>query len=100
MCGELAVAEGLCAACALRAIRAARRQDARRVPPVRPGALEEKLLLPAEVAVHLRIDRSSVYRLVHEGKLRAVKIGRRIKVRSSSLARYIGTNPVRRVADY
>lgn len=99
LCSQPAVAEGLCAGCALRAVRAARRADKRRAQEVRPGPLEDRLLLVAEVADRLRCSKVTVYRLVSQGRLRGVRVGGTgVRVKASSLARFLSLNPIRRVA--
>lgn len=97
-CSLEAASEGLCASCGLRALRAARR-DLRRQQLVQapPQPLEDRLLLPAEVADRLRVTRSTVYRLLKAGRLRGVRVGRRVNVSSSSLNSFLRGSRIRRV---
>ena len=49
----------------------------------------ERLLTVGEVALFLRLNQSSVYRLVRSGKLTCVRIGRAIRVRPVDLATFV-----------
>jgi len=96
---EAAVEEGLCAACLLRAYRAAQRlaKRAQLAPPAVPIS-EDGILTAEEVAARLRVDKSTVYRLIRAGELRAVKVGRRSLVRGSALDRFVVEHRTRRIA--
>ena len=97
---EPAVEAGLCPGCLLRAWKALQRLEARRqalTPVMAPAPLEDPILEVAEVAERLRVDPSTVYRLIRAGRLRAVEIGRRRVVRASAFARFVLENRTRRV---
>lgn len=49
----------------------------------------EPVLRVREVADHLDCDRDTVYRLIHEGDLRHIRVGRLIRVPESALADFI-----------
>ncbi len=92
--------EGLCGACLLRAYRAVKRLERRAArmalpPPPPPG--EDTLLTAIEVAGRLRVNKSTVYRLIRAGELRAVQVGRRRLVRGSALDRFVVENRTRRI---
>jgi len=57
--------------------------------PNLPHALPLRLLTPAEVAEILRISLRSVRRLIKDGKLPIVRIGRLVRIRPEALARFI-----------
>jgi excisionase family DNA binding protein len=40
----------------------------------------EAYITPAEIARHLRLSRMTVYRLLHEGEIKSVRVGRSIRV--------------------
>jgi excisionase family DNA binding protein len=42
-----------------------------------------------ETAEYLRVDRSTIYRLEREGKLRSVRVGRRRRFRPEDLDAYL-----------
>lgn len=51
-----------------------------------PPPTVSALLTPAETATHARVDRSTVYRWIRTGQLRAVRVGpRAIRVRAEDL---------------
>jgi len=56
-----------------------------------PGASPSwpDLLTPAEVAAVLRIDRNSVYRLVHAQALRGVRVGRLVRIYADSVREHL-----------
>jgi excisionase family DNA binding protein len=79
-------------------VRAARRQDKRaRLAEVPKSPLDDRLLWPSEVAMRLRVDRTTVYRLLKAGKLRGVRVGRRVQVKLSSLEAFLVKNRTRQV---
>ncbi len=49
----------------------------------------EELLTPQEVAQKLKIDMSTVYRWIREGRLKAVKIGHFWRISESELNRLL-----------
>jgi len=49
----------------------------------------EKLFTPQEVAQKLKIDMSTVYRWIREGRLKAVKIGHFWRISESELSRLL-----------
>jgi excisionase family DNA binding protein len=49
----------------------------------------DELLTVAEVADVLRVSTMTVYRLIHNGELPAVRVGRNYRVRRGDLLRYI-----------
>ena len=49
----------------------------------------EKLFTPQEVAQKLKIDMSTVYRWIREGRLKAVKIGHFWRISESELNRLL-----------
>jgi excisionase family DNA binding protein len=49
----------------------------------------EELFTPQEVAQKLKIDMSTVYRWIREGRLKAVKIGHFWRVSESELSRLL-----------
>ncbi|MHB8516692.1 MAG: helix-turn-helix domain-containing protein [Dehalococcoidia bacterium] len=48
---------------------------------------ETKLLTVSEVAQRLRVSRTTVWRWVHAGRLRALRVGRGIRVREEDVER-------------
>lgn len=49
----------------------------------------ERVLKVPEVAQSLNCGRNSVYDLIHRGELRAIRVGRLIRVPESALAEFI-----------
>jgi len=49
----------------------------------------EPVLKVAQVAQHLNCDRNTVYALINEQKLRAIRVGRLLRVPESALADFI-----------
>lgn len=49
---------------------------------------------PEAIADALRVGRATVYRLIHSGELKAIKIGRQYRVPQSALNEYLGFTPV------
>ena len=52
------------------------------------------LLKPCEVAATLRISRSLAYRLIRQGEIRSVRIGRTVRVQVQDLENFIQANSV------
>lgn len=51
---------------------------------------QDKVVLTVEeVAVKLRVDPRTVYRMIEQGTLRAVRVGRLWRIPKESLARYL-----------
>ena len=50
---------------------------------------QDQLLTLQQVADRLQVSMSTVRRLVDAGKLKAIKIGRNLRVRPEDLAKYI-----------
>ena len=46
-----------------------------------------RFLTPAEVADALSISIKTIYRLIHQGQIRAVKIGRQLRIPAAELTR-------------
>ncbi|HEY1705519.1 MAG TPA: helix-turn-helix domain-containing protein [Trebonia sp.] len=53
-----------------------------------------RLLTVVEVAKVLRVSKMTVYRMVHDGELRAVKVGRGFRVEAASLRELLRANAV------
>lgn len=51
------------------------------------------LLRIGEVCLRLGMSRSSVYREIHNGNLRALKIGKSLRISQDELARYVSSIP-------
>jgi len=49
------------------------------------------------VADRLRVAPSTVYRLLKKGRLRGVRVGRRVNVKTSSLVAFLQGSRVRRI---
>lgn len=49
----------------------------------------ETVMRVQDVARHLDCDRDTVYRLIHDGHLRCIRVGRLIRVPQSALAEFI-----------
>ena len=92
---------GLCLGHALRAVRRARRavqREAKRAA-LRPATpLEDRLLLPAEVADRLRVSLRTVRRLVAVGAIRGVRVGTRVRLNESSVRGFLVSRRTRRIA--
>ncbi len=57
-----------------------------RLPNHRPGS---SWLTVPEVAAELRVSRMTVYRLIHDGDLPAIRVGRNIRVPENALDTYV-----------
>jgi len=51
--------------------------------------MEERLLKPAEVADILQVSRAMAYKLLNQGEIPSVRIGKSVRVRHVDLERYI-----------
>jgi excisionase family DNA binding protein len=59
-------------------------------PQNRPGDISEvKFLTVAEVAATMRVSKMTVYRLVHNGELPAVRVGRSFRVTEDDVNEYL-----------
>ncbi len=55
-----------------------------------PGDISEvKFLTVAEVAALMRVSKMTVYRLVHNGELPAVRVGRSFRVKEDDVHAYL-----------
>ena len=55
-----------------------------------PGDISEvKLMTVAEVAAVMRVSKMTVYRLVHNGELPAVRVGRSFRVSEDDVNEYL-----------
>ena len=61
--------------------------------PAETPAEPERVLRVSEVAEHLDCNPHLVYRLIHRGELRAVRVGRLIRVPLSALNEYLAGAP-------
>lgn len=60
--------------------------------PVARDTAPRPLLRVEQVAERLRISRSAAWRLVHDGRLPSLRIGRSVRIRPDDLDRYINVN--------
>lgn len=51
--------------------------------------MDEKQFTVKEVAEHFRVSRQSVYDWINDGRLKAIKIGERIRIPQSALDEFI-----------
>jgi excisionase family DNA binding protein len=51
--------------------------------------MEERLLKPAEVADILQVSRAMAYKLLNQGEIPSVRIGKSVRVRRADLENYI-----------
>jgi excisionase family DNA binding protein len=58
------------------------------IVPIR--GIDFKFFYVSEVAAMLRVGSPIIYKLIHEGKLDAVKIGRAWKISEAAITHYIG----------
>jgi excisionase family DNA binding protein len=63
----------------------------RRLDQPRP---DDPWLTVPEIASALRVGKSSVYRLVASGDLRAARIGRQLRIRKSDVTAYLNRSKV------
>ncbi len=60
------------------------------MPTNKPGDISEvKFLTVAEVAALMRVSKMTVYRLVHNGDLPAVRVGRSFRVSEDDVDEYL-----------
>lgn len=48
------------------------------------------LLTPTEVAAVLRVSKMTVYRMIHNGTLASLQVGRSFRIHRQSLEEYVG----------
>ena len=58
-------------------------------PPGRPNRPGSEFLTPLEIAEEWRVSKMSIYRLIHGGELRAVRIGRGFRIHVREVDRYV-----------
>ena len=51
--------------------------------------VQTEIMTVAEVAEYLRVDPDSVYRLIHEGQIRPLRVGRVMRVTRAEVGRWI-----------
>jgi putative molybdopterin biosynthesis protein len=51
------------------------------------------LLTPAEVAQLAKVSRESVYREIDRGELKAIHVGRQLRIDPTDLSQYLGRTP-------
>ncbi len=59
------------------------------MPPNDPDISESKFLTVAEVAATMRVSKMTVYRLVHNGDLPALRVGRSFRVTEKDVDEYL-----------
>lgn len=59
------------------------------MPPNDPELSESKFLTIAEVAAMMRVSKMTVYRLVHNGELPALRVGRSFRVLEKDVDEYL-----------
>lgn len=59
------------------------------ITPEAPATAPERVYRVHDVAQHLDCDRNTVYRLIHDKRLRAVPLGRTYRVPESALADFL-----------
>lgn len=57
-----------------------------------------QLLTVQELAEAMRVSEMTVYRLIRDGRLPAVRIGKHLRVRSNDFERFLGLNAVGGIA--
>jgi len=65
------------------------RQNTRDGVVVEQALSELKFLTVTEVASHLRVSKMTVYRLVHDGELKAVRVGKSFRILESEVSAYL-----------
>jgi len=59
-----------------------------------PTATAERVMRVRDVADHLGVDDDTIYRLIREGRIRAIRLGRVLRVPQSALSDFIsGIDP-------
>lgn len=67
-------------------------------PPAPPAPrIKDDVLTVHAIAADLGVSKMTVYRLIHSGELRAMRIGRSFRVRESDLRDYLAGTPVVRL---
>ena len=64
---------------------------ANRKEPEPPGLAQVQFLTVAEVATMMRVSKMTVYRLVHNGELPAVRVGKSFRVPEQAVHDYLHT---------
>ncbi|MFI7678611.1 helix-turn-helix domain-containing protein [Actinophytocola sp. NPDC049390] len=62
---------------------------ANRKEPEPPGLAQVRFLTVAEVATMMRVSKMTVYRLVHNGELPAVRVGKSFRVPEQAVHDYL-----------
>lgn len=62
---------------------------ANRKEPEPPGLAQVQFLTVAEVATMMRVSKMTVYRLVHNGELPAVRVGKSFRVPEKAVDDYL-----------
>lgn len=57
--------------------------------PAPEARRREPMMTALEVADYLRVSKMTVYRLVHEGEIASIRVGRSIRIRRSEFERYL-----------
>lgn len=65
----------------------AKRATTKVIEPAQPGV--ERLLTIPELAARLRVSERTGWRLVHEGRIRSIKVGRARRVREAALESFL-----------
>lgn len=60
-----------------------------RPEPARPAKPTGAFITVREVATLLSVSKMTVYRLIHDGELAAIRVGRSFRVREETLARFV-----------
>ncbi|BDH55615.1 helix-turn-helix domain-containing protein [Tsukamurella sp. PLM1] len=63
-----------------------------RAQPAEPSSAGSSFLTVAEVATLMRVSKMTVYRLVHNGELPAVRVGRSFRVHEKAVHDYLQTS--------
>lgn len=53
--------------------------------------MDEKQYTVKEISEHFRVSRQAVYEWINDGKLRAIKLGERVRIPESALKAFIRT---------
>lgn len=67
------------------------------MPATSKGATGERMLTVREVCAALNVSRWTVSRIIDDGELSVVRVGRAVRVRESALQRYVNTREEGRV---
>lgn len=60
---------------------------------------KQRFLTVAEVAEQMRVSNMTVYRILHSGELRAIRVGRSFRVPVDALEEYLSTYVVEQDGD-